>query len=357
MSASSGDGLEAHVVASRGDGFRLDAALATAPGRTTALLGPNGSGKSSVVHALAGLLPLEGGRIRLAGRTLDDPDAGIYVPPEGRHTGVVFQDYVLFPHLTVAENVAFGLRRRGSGRGAARARAGEWLERLGIEALAQRRPGDLSGGEAQQVALARALVTEPELLLLDEPLAALDVGTRTRLRHALADHLSGFPGPRILITHDPTEAFLLADEVAVLEDGAVTQVGGADDIRLRPRTPYVADLAGSNLLVGSAARGVLTVAGHRLHVADTRLEGPAIATLHSRAISLHRVRPEGSPRNAWSTAVTRCEHYGDRVRIQVGEPLPLVVEVTPEAERELGLGVGCGVWVSIKATEIQVEAN
>ncbi len=353
----SGGGLEARLVASRGDDFRLDVALAAAPGHTIALLGPNGSGKSSAVHVLAGLLPLEDGRIQLGGRTLDEPDRGVFVPPEERRIGVVFQDYVLFPHLTVAQNVAFGLRSRGESRKGSEARSRHWLERLDLGALAERRPRDLSGGEAQRVALARALVTEPELLLLDEPLAALDVSTRTRLRHGLADHLEAFAGPRLLITHDPTEAFLLADEIFVLEDGALTQQGSADDIRLRPRTRYIADLAGSNLLVGRAARGVLVVDGHPLHVADSGLEGDAIATLHPRAVSLHRQRPEGSPRNAWATTVTRCEHYGDRVRLQVGEPLSLVVEVTPEAERELGLGAGASVWISIKATEIGVEAG
>jgi len=348
-------GLDAHLEVSRGSGFGLELRLATPPGRTIALLGPNGAGKSTAVSALAGLLPLEGGRIALGGRTLDDPAAGVFVPPEQRRIGVVFQDYVLFPHLTVAQNVGFGLRSRGEPRTAATAKVRDWLCRFGLEELCERKPGDLSGGQAQRVALARALVTEPELLLLDEPLAALDVTTRVRLRHSLADHLAQFSGPRLLITHDPTEAFLLADEIHVIENGAIVQVGSADDIRLRPRTPYIADLAGSNLLVGSAAGGTLSVGNHQLHIADTRVEGAALATLHPRAISLHRQRPEGSPRNAWETRVARCEHYGDRVRLQVAEPLPLVVEVTPDAERELGLAVGASVWVSIKATEIGVE--
>ncbi|MDJ0850064.1 MAG: ATP-binding cassette domain-containing protein [Myxococcota bacterium] len=353
----SGAALEARLLATRGDAFRLDVELGCAAGRTVALLGPNGSGKSSVVHALAGLLPLDAGRVRLGGRTLDEPERGVFVPPEERRIGVVFQDYVLFPHLTVAQNVAFGLRCRGEARRSTDAESLAWLRRLGLEEMAGRRPGDLSGGEAQRVALARALITGPELLLLDEPLAALDVSTRTRLRHTLSDHLAEFRGPRLLITHDPTEAFLLADEVYVLEDGAISQAGSADDIRLRPRTRYIADLAGSNLLEGRATGGVLRVDGHPLHVADATIEGDAIATVHPRAISLHRQRPEGSPRNAWATTVTRCEHYGDRVRVQVGEPLSLVVEVTPEAERELALGTGTPVWISIKATEIGVEAG
>jgi molybdate transport system ATP-binding protein len=375
MSGSTGatceGGLEAHVVASRGRGFRLDVELAMAPGRSVALLGPNGSGKSTLVSALAGLLPLDGGRISLGARVLDDPGRGIFVPPEARRIGVVFQDYVLFPHLSAIENIAFGLRSRGETRAGALDAAEDWMRRLELDGLQHRKPGDLSGGQAQRVALARALITEPDLLLLDEPLAALDVTTRVRLRRTLVDHLEHFPGPRLLITHDPTEAFLLADEIYVLEQGVITQVGSADDIRLRPRTSYIADLAGSNLFVGQAERGIVRIHGHGaepaserdpsrgphhdLHVADTRITGPVLATVHPRAIALHRQRPDGSPRNTWQTRVARVEHYGDRVRLQVGQPLPLVVEVTPDALRELDLATGSEVWVSIKATEIRVE--
>ncbi len=350
-------GLEAHLVASRGPDFGVDVRLSMPPGGTVALLGPNGAGKSTLVSALAGLLPLDGGRIELGGRALDDPARDVFVPPDERRIGVVFQDYVLFPHLSVTENVAFGLRCRRRTRAAAEAQAADWLDRFGLSELAQRRPKDLSGGQAQQVALARALITEPDLLLLDEPLAALDVTNRAALRHALADHLAAFPGPRLLITHDPTEAFLLADAIHVIEDGRVVQTGRADDIRLRPRTRYVADLAGSNLFSGSAERGVVAIGEHRLQVADSAVSGPVLATVHPRAVSLHRRRPEGSPRNAWESRIARVEHHGDRVRLRVGAPLPLVAEVTPDALRELDLDAGTPVWVSIKATEIGVELD
>jgi molybdate transport system ATP-binding protein len=281
----------------------------------------------------------------------------VFVPPEERHIGVVFQDYLLFPHLTVTENVAFGLRSSGVSRNEARRTARSWLQRLGIGTLADRRPRDLSGGQAQRVALARALIAEPQLLLLDEPLAALDATTRVDLRHVLADHLREFPGPRLLITHDPTEAFLLADEIHVIEDGAITQVGSADDIRLRPRTRYIADLAGSNLIVGTASHGVVQTATHALHVGDTGVAGPVLATVHPRAISIHRHRPEGSPRNTWETTIVRIEHYGDRARLQVGGPQPLTAEVTPGAVDALDLTTGSRVWLSIKATEIGVERD
>jgi molybdate transport system ATP-binding protein len=321
------------------------------------LLGPNAAGKSTAVATLAGLLPLQDGHISLCSRTIDSPTNDVFVPAATRHIGVVFQDGVLFPHLSVVENVSFGLRSRGTGRAGARKAAIGWLDRVGARELADRMPSDLSGGQAQRIALARALITGPEMLLLDEPLSALDVSTRARLRHLLADHLVEFGGPRLLITHDPTEAFLLADEICVIEAGKITQIGSPDDIRLRPRTAYIADLAGSNLLVGTATDGVVTVTGHQLRIADLQFAGPILATIHPRAISLHQGEPEGSPRNAWRTHVVRLEHYGDRVRVQTGHPLPLTAEVTPGAIDALRLGEGASVWVSIKATEIDVAVG
>jgi len=350
-------GLDARIRLARSDGFALDAEIAIPAGRTVALLGPNGAGKSTIVAALAGLLPIDTGRIVLDERVMDDPATGVLVPPEDRTVGVVFQNYALFPHLSVLDNVAFGLRSRGTKKGPAAAAARSWLDRLGIAELARRKPADLSGGQAQRVALARALIIEPALLLLDEPLAAMDATIRVDLRRTLADHLEGFAGPRMLITHDPTEAFLLADEIHVIEGGRITQVGTPDDIRLRPRTPYIADLAGSNLLVGVAADGTVTVGGHRIVVADTHISGPVLATVHPRAIAVSIVRPGGSPRNSWETTVDRVEHYGDRVRIRVGDPLPITAEITPAALDDLSLGEGSAVWLSIKATEISVEAD
>ena len=267
----------------------------------------------------------------------------------------MFQDGLLFPHLTAIENVAFGLRSRGVQKSQARASAAHWLERMGLAAMAERRPGSLSGGEAQRVALARALVTEPRLLLLDEPLSALDVTTRAQLRRTLAVHLAGFDGPRLLITHDPTEAFLLADEIHVIEDGKLTQSGSADEIRRRPRTAYIADLSGSTLVIGRAADGVVDTGSHRLHIADHEVSGPVLAVIRASAISVHRQRPEGSPRNAWATRIELVEHLGDRARLLTGAPLPLTAEITEEALSELDLAVGLEVWVSIKATEINVE--
>lgn len=348
-------GLSADIVLRRSESFRLELMLEIEPGHTAALLGPNGAGKSTAVAAIAGLLPIESGRIELNGVVLDG--AGTFVAPENRRIGVVFQDYLLFGHLNVLDNVAFGLRSTGTSREESRAKARDWLGRMGIPELVRRRPRDLSGGQAQRVALARALVTEPDLLLLDEPLSALDVTTRTEMRHTLAEHLSAFSGPRLLITHDPTEAFLLADVVHVVEDGSVTQVGAPDDILLRPRTPYAADLAGSNLVAGIAQDGVVESEGRLIHVADEAVSGPVLLTIHPTAVSIHLHKPDGSPRNSWETSVERIEHLGPRTRLRTTGPVPLTVEVTEKARDELGLGPGNPVWVAFKATEVGVEPD
>ena len=348
-------GLEARIVVERG-GFVLDVELNIPPGRTVGVLGPNGAGKTTVVEALAGLVPLDRGYIRLDERTLDDPADRVFVVSAERRIGVVFQDGILFPHLGALENVAFGLRARGVPRSEARHRAAAWLAAVGLEDHAEHRPGRLSGGQAQRVALARAMVTDPQMLLLDEPFSALDITARAGLRQLVRDHLVGYPGPRLLITHDPTEAFLLADELVIVEGGSVVQAGGADEIRLRPASRYAADLAGVNLLVGTSSGRLLTIEGQRLQVAE-RMEGRVIATIHPRAISIHLSQPGGSPRNSWQTRIQRIDHHADRVRIQTGPPLPVTAEVTPDSQSALDLIPGSSVWVSIKATEIHVNAG
>lgn len=350
-------GLEVDLTVRRSDVFQLTLNLGIPAGETVALLGPNGAGKSTAVAAIAGLLPIDVGRITLNGTVLDDPATDVFVPADDRSVGVVFQDYLLFPYLSVLDNVAFGLRTRRTPREKATARAWIWLERLGLEELERRKPGDLSGGQAQRVALARALVTEPDLLLLDEPLSALDVTTRTELRHTLAEHLDAFAGPRLLITHDPTEAFLLADDIHVIEDGSVSQNGTADDIRLRPRTQYAADLAGSNLIKGTATNGRVDAGAQTVQIGDDQLSGPVLLTIHPTAISIHATRPEGSPRNSWQTTVERVELLGARVRLKTGPPLPLTLELTEAARSEMALSAGSQVWVAVKATEIGVQQD
>lgn len=347
---------------SRRDGFHLDVDLELAAGTTTALVGPNGAGKSTVVGALAGLLPIDDGRIEIAGDVVDDPAAGVFVEAAQRRTGVVFQDGLLFDHLDVRDNVAFGPRSRGADRDEARRVAQAWLDRLAIADLAHRRPTELSGGQAQRVALARALVTEPRLVLLDEPLAALDVRSRTQLRRLLGEHLPTLAAPRLLVTHDPVEAFLLADSIAVLEDGSITQVGSAAELRARPRTAYAAELVGVNLVRGTGAGGEVVVDGGDgdggvvLTTADTGLAGEVLVTVPPQAIALSLSEPAGSQRNTWRTTVAHLEPFGGRVRVTTGAPLPLTAEVTPSAVADLGLAAGVTVWLAIKATELRVAS-
>jgi molybdate transport system permease protein len=244
--AAAGDaGLRARVVADRG-AFTLDVELRVAPGEVVAVLGPNGAGKSSLLGALAGLLPLCAGEVALDGEMLDDPATDRYVEPRHRPVGFVFQDYLLFGHMSVRENIAFGPRaRRLAGRQAAGAAADGWLARMGLAGLGARPPAALSGGQAQRVALARALATGPRLLLLDEPLAALDATTRGDLRAFLRTTLPTTGAAVVLVTHDPADAAALADRLVILESGEVAATGTAAALAADPPTPYVARLFAS----------------------------------------------------------------------------------------------------------------
>lgn len=234
-------GLDASIVATRG-GFDLAIDLTVEPGRTLALLGPNGAGKSMTIQCLAGLVALSAGHIRVDGRVLDDPATGEWMPTEARRVGVVFQEYLLFPHLTVRDNVAFGPRSAGLSRSQARERASAWLDRLGISSLADRHPGELSGGQAQRVALARALAAEPAVLLLDEPLAALDAEVRDDVRIELAEHLADFDGVTVVVTHSLDDVESLAEDVVVLERGVVTQRATPRQLVTSPATAWVEKL-------------------------------------------------------------------------------------------------------------------
>lgn len=338
------------------DGFTLDVAVTVEPGSTTAIVGPNGAGKTTLLRALAGLRALSAGCIDLDGTILDEPATGTYVPPELRPVGVMFQDDLLFPHLDALDNVAFGLRTRGRNRREARRIGADWLERVGLAGREHARPGDLSGGQAQRVALARALAPDPALLLLDEPLAALDATTRNDVRRDLRRHLATFPGVRLLVTHDPVDAAVLADRIVVLDDGRVTQSGTPGEITARPRTRWVAELTGTNLFAGTAAGdGTITLdSGGTLVCADRTEPGAVFAAAHPRTIALHRERPHGSARNTWSGLVTAVEPVGDRYRVRVDATPPVVAEVTASAVRDLGLVERTPVWVAVKATELDV---
>jgi molybdate transport system ATP-binding protein len=332
--------------------LQLDVDLTTKSGETVAVLGPNGSGKTTLFRCLSGLLPVDDGRIELDGQTLDDAGSDVFVPPERRPVAVVFQDYLLFPNLTALENVAFGLRSRGVAKAEARARAGAWLERVGLTDHAEHRPRALSGGQAQRVALARALATEPRLLLLDEPLAALDAATRMVLRRDLRRHLTTFDGVRLIVTHDPVDAYALADRVAILEAGHVVQTGTLAEISAQPRSRYIANLVGVNLLAGTSRDTTLTTTGGAEIATADRVDGPAFAVIQPNAIALYLSRPEGSPRNVWRTTVADIDPQADRVRVRLDGAVPLVAEITAGALDDLGLRPGDEIWAAVKATEV-----
>jgi molybdate transport system ATP-binding protein len=311
-----------------------------------------------------------------------------WVPPEARRIGVVFQDYLLFPHLTAIDNVAFGPRRRGQGRAESRALAAEWLDRVGLAEFGKRRPKQLSGGQAQRVALARALAADPALLLLDEPLAALDARTRLDTRAELHRHLAGHSGPAIVVTHDPVDALMLADRLVVIENGGAVQEGDAESVTARPRTDYIARLVGLNLyqghaeghqiiLSGSSSTGsgsapatrsrsgdasaeparegetVTAAGGPVVLVASDPLEGPAFAAFPPSAVALYRERPDGSPRNTWRAMVSGVHRHGDNLRVQLDGPLNAAADVTPAAAAHLRLEPGREVWATVKASEIR----
>jgi molybdate transport system ATP-binding protein len=345
--------LDAEVDVTVG-GFEERLHLAVADGEVVAVLGPNGSGKSTLLRVLAGLLPLDRGRVVLDGTVLDEPASGVLVPPERRACGMVFQDYLLFPHLTVLANVAFGLRSRGMARTEAHRRAGQWLDRMDLGDRAGSKPGELSGGQAQRVAMARALATGPTLLLLDEPLAALDAGIRGSVRHQLRQHLVAFGGSCVLVTHDPLDAAAMADRLVILEAGRVVQQGTLEEVTTRPRTAYVAELMGVNLLRGTGEGTTLVVSGG----ATLELAGPhrgdLFAVIAPRDIALYLDRPEGSPRNTWSTRVAEVHLMGDRARVLLDGPLRVAAEITAVALAQLALTDGAPVWASVKATQIDV---
>ena len=346
--------LEADVVVRRGV-LELRAALRVESGETVAVVGPNGAGKSTLLRCLAGLLPIEEGTISVDGTVLDDPSLDVLVAPEHRPFGVVFQDHLLFPHLTALDNVAFGLRARGVRRSEARATSAEWLERLGLGSCSSSLPAALSGGQAQRVALARALATQPRVLLLDEPLAALDASTRVAVRTELRRHLESFDGMRVLVTHDPVDAYALADRVVVLEAGRVVQQGALAEVAASPRSRFVADLVGVNLVEGVVGGGVLvTAAGARVVIADA-VDGPALAVIRPHSVVVSRRAEEGSARNRWAATIASIDRRGDRARLVLEGELPLLADITVDALEQLGLRPGDEVHAAVKATDIEVD--
>ncbi len=335
----------------------VDVALDVADGETVAVLGPNGAGKSTVLDVVAGLLRPDRGWVVLDGRQLTSVgEAGrdVLLPAYDREVGLLAQDPLLFPHLTVRDNVAFGPRSGRTPRGEARSTAERWLGDLELADLADRRPDQLSGGQAQRVALARALAADPRLLLLDEPMAALDVavrpGLRQTLRHVLADRTA------VVVTHDVLDALLLADRVVVVEDGVVVERGPTTEVLTQPRSRFAAEIAGLNLVAGEWRDDALSTATGLRIVGEPAEAAPrpgeaAVAVFPPSAVSVFLAAPGGSPRNAVAVTLTSVEPHSGHLRVRGGG---LSADVTPRAVAELGLAPGVRAVFVVKATEVTV---
>jgi len=348
--------LDAHVVVRRPT-FTLDARITAQPGEIVAVLGPNGAGKSTLLRALAGLQPLDDGHITLDGRVLHGTGHRSVAPPD-RRVALVPQDGSLFPHLSARENVAFGPRARGADRHTARQLAEHWLDRLDLTGLGDRRPAQLSGGQSARVALARALATDPRLVLLDEPLAALDVTTRSTVRAELRRHLSASAAPSLLVTHDPLDATTIADRLVIVEAGRIVQQGAPADVAGHPATDYIAQLVGLNLWTGTTVgSAVLLHDGGTLQLAEPPVlgDGPVQLTLRPSAITLTLGPPDGSARNTWPVTITALEVLGGRARATLEGPPDALADVTVEAIAALRLIVGLRLWASCKATDLQPQ--
>jgi molybdate transport system ATP-binding protein len=334
--------------------LNLDVAFTVAAGEVLALLGPNGSGKSTTLRALVGLLPLAGGRVVLDGTVLEDPGQHVKIPPEKRPIGLMFQDYLLFPHMSAVENVAFGLRAKGIDKKAAYTKSSEAMARLGLDGLAEAKPGSMSGGQQQRVAMARALVTDPKLLLLDEPLAALDVSTKTDVRRLLREVLRQSSAANVLVTHDLLDAVALGDRMVVIQDGGIVQTGTPAEVTAQPRSKYVADLVGVNLLRGTARGTLLEVDGGGQLVCARPATGPTLAVIPPHGVSVSRQRPEGPQENIWPGQISAVDLMGDRVRVRIDGAPPITAEVPPAAVDELKLDDGGKLWACVGPAAITV---
>lgn len=329
----------------------VDLQLSLSPGETVAVMGPNGAGKSTLLGVLAGLLRPDQGSASLNGRTLYDD--GAWLPPHARGIVLLAQDALLFPHLSVLENVAFGPRCAGVPGRAAREAAHRWLREVDAAELADRRPASLSGGQAQRVAVARALAAEPALLLLDEPLAALDISVAPMLRRMLRRVLQGRSA--VIVTHDILDALLLADRVVIIDGGRIVEDGPTRLVLEQPRSSFAAGLAGVNLITGKTVPdGLRTPEGlHLSALADQDLpDGEEAAAIFSpRAVAVHRDRPTGSPRNVLAVTITDLDQHGGRTTVRAGH---LSAEITTAAAAELDLAPGAEVYFTVKSAEISI---
>ena len=338
-----------------------DLRLSVEPGEVVAVLGANGAGKSTLLALLSGLLHPDTGRITLDGQVLVDTATGAWVPPHRRKVVLLAQQALLFPHLTAAANVAFGPRNRGLSRRDARAAADRWLAAVDATQFADRKPSQLSGGQAQRIAIARALAADPALLLLDEPMAALDVAVAPAIRQLLRRVLRETRRTAVLVTHDLIDALTLADRVVVVEAGRIVEDGPTRTVLAQPRSPFTARVAGINLITGTAD-------GHHLVTGDrTRISGlldpgclpgeAAVAVFRPSAVAVHLTPTSGSPRNHLPVTVTELEPRGEIIRVHtapIAGAVGLLADITVAAAADLELQPGSHVHLAIKATEITI---
>jgi len=352
--------LAARLADRRGD-FALDVDLAAETGTTTVLVGESGAGKTSILRLLAGLDSPARGSVAVDGRAWLDTDRGLRLPPWEREVGYVPQDYALFPHLSVEQNVAFGLDARRLPAAVRREQVHTALAAAGVAGLGDRRPQRLSGGEQQRVALARALAPAPRLLLLDEPLAALDPRTRRGVRTELRELLGRLACVTLYVTHSPLEALVFGDRIVVLDRGSVSQAGPREELLRYPRSPFVAELMGTNLLMGHRRpagpgdAGSVRTADGDIAVREHPGGGDVYLTVSPREITLYREHPEGSAQNVFRGPIVELvpePPAGERVRVVLGTRPMLVAEVTREAVASLALEEGLDVFATFKATGV-----
>ncbi|MDO3401748.1 ATP-binding cassette domain-containing protein [Mycolicibacterium neoaurum] len=341
-------------------GIEFDVSLAD--GEVLAVLGPNGAGKSTLLMMIAGLLRPDSGRIELGETVLTDAAAGIFVPPHARGIAMLSQQAMLFPHMTAEANVAYAPRCRGLSRSAAREQARQWLTAVDAMELAARRPAELSGGQAQRIAVARALAAEPRLLLLDEPMAALDVTAAPAMRRLLREVLRESGRTAIIVTHDLLDALALADTVVVIDDGHVVESGNVREVLSEPRSDFAARIAGVNLVSGVLSEpGVLRTAwGQTISgLGELEVGSAGVALFRPAAVAVHLSAPHASPRNIVQVQIAELDIHGSTVRVRGAEQpdggTGLAADITPAAAAELDLEVGQRVYFVMKTQEVQLH--
>jgi len=340
--------------------FPLEIGFEVKPAETLVIIGPSGCGKTTTLNLISGLVEPDEGNIALGDQVLFDGSGGVSVPTEKRSIGYVFQDFALFPHMTVKENVAYGLRARRRPKAEIPNKVDNVLGLLGITHLRERRPGALSGGERQRVALARAIACDAEILLLDEPLGSLDAQTRNQVRGELQRMLRVIGQITIMVTHDYIDALTFGDKVCVMDKGRVLQMGPREELLHHPKSRFVADLTGVNFFEGTISSGSeeglaeVWVGDSCLHaVCEGKDVGGVLVAFFPSEVTISPERPLGSARNVFRSQVKEIIHMGDKVRVSLNGALPMCAEISAEALKELRLGEGDTVYASLKATAIR----